>query len=112
MLRVLPLVQGLAMVSFGWYGFSCFVSERVIAEHERYGSDRLRILTGSLQLAASLGLLVGYFSRVVLLLSAGGLAALMVAAMVIRIRLQDPVAAMLPAFGFFCLNILIIILAL
>jgi hypothetical protein len=112
MLRVLLVAQGLAMLSFGWYGVSCFVSERVIEEHGRYGSPSLRIFTGLAQLVASLGLLVGFFSRSILILSAGGLAALMVAAVVVRIRLKDPVAAMLPAFGFLCLNLLIVILSL
>lgn len=111
MLRVLPFAQGLAMVSFGWYGAGCFLSQRVIADHARYGSPHLRVLTGLLQLAGSLGLLAGYFSRVLLLLSAGGLAALMLAALLFRIRLRDPVAAMLPALGFLGLNLFIFILA-
>ena len=46
-----------------------------------------------------------------LLLSAAGLAALMVAGIIARLRIQDPVVAMLPAFAFFCLNLLLVIYA-
>ena len=110
--RVLVVAQGLAMVSFGWYGMSCFVSEAVFAEHRRYGSDGLRTLTGVLQLGGSLGLLMGFFSRTMLISSAAGLAALMLAALLIRIRLRDPIMAMVPALVFLILNLFIVFMAL
>lgn len=99
------LAQGISIVSFAGYGISCFCSKRMVAEFERYGLARVRGLTGTLQLAGSLGLFAGYFSRPLLLLSAGGLAAMMFCGILVRIRIRDPLFAMLPAFAFFCLNL-------
>ena len=108
---IFSIAHGVSMVSFAWYGMLCLVSGRMVGEFERYGLARFRTLTGALQLAGSLGLLAGYRSRPLLLLSAGGLAALMVAGMITRLRIRDPIVALLPAFAFFCLNIFLVVYA-
>lgn len=108
---IFSVAQGISMVSFAWYGMLCLFSDRMVGEFERYGLARFRPLTGALQLAGSLGLLAGYRSRPLLLLSAAGLAALMVAGIIARLRIRDPIVAMLPAFAFFSLNLLLVVYA-
>lgn len=89
---------------FAWYGFSCFFSQKMIEEFERYRMPRQRVLTGTLQLAGSLGLIVGHFNRPILLLSSGGLAIMMFIAVVTRFNIKDPLYAAIPAFSLFALN--------
>ena len=108
---IFSIAHGVSMVSFAWYGLLCLFSRRMVGEFERYGLARFRLLTGTLQLAGSLGLLAGYHWRPLLLLSAAGLAALMVAGMITRLKIRDPIAAILPAFAFFCLNLFLVVYA-
>ena len=103
---------GLSSASFAFYGISCFVWDAMVPEFERYQLGRFRRLTGGLQVAASIGLIAGYWYPPLLVVSAGGLAAMMVAAMIVRLRIRDPLYAMIPAFAFFCLNLFIVVAAL
>ena len=102
----------LSIVAFAWYGASCFWSETIATEFTRYGLARLRKLTGTLQLAASLGLLFGFFSHPLLLLSAGGLTVMMFLAVLTRLKIRDPLYAAIPAFILFALNLYLVISAL
>ena len=106
------IAQAISIASFAWYGTSCFVSAGMVAEFERYRLARFRTLTGVLQVAGSLGLLVGYFSRPLLLLSAGGLATMMLLGVLVRLRIRDPLSAAIPAAVFFSLNLFIVAAAL
>lgn len=108
---IFSIAHGVSMVSFAWYGMLCLLPGRMVGEFERYGLARFRLLTGALQLAGSLGLLAGYRSRPLLMLAAAGLAALMVAGIITRLRIRDPIAAILPAFAFFCLNLFLVVYA-
>ena len=101
---ILEVCQALSIVLFAWYGLSCFFSRTMIAEFERYQLPHQRVLTGLLQIAGSVGLIVGYFNRPILLLSAGGLALMMLLAVVTRFRIRDPLYAAIPAFSLFLLN--------
>ena len=93
------IAQALSIVFFAWYGLSCFLSKKMIAEFSRYRLPQLRVLTGSLQLAASLGLAVGFVYRPALLLSSGGLAAMMLVAVATRFNIRDPLYLAIPAFS-------------
>ena len=84
----------------------------MIVEFDRYGLARFRTHTGALQLAGSLGLIAGFYLPPLLVLSAGGLTALMLSGSVARVRIGDPLVAMLPAVALFCLNLFIAISAL
>lgn len=83
---VTTLSRALSIASFAGYGTSCLLSKRMGAEFERFGLARFRLLTGALQLAGSLGLVAGFFSHTLLLLSAGGLATLMLLGVFVRVR--------------------------
>lgn len=106
------IAQAISFVLFAWYGTTCLLSKRMISEFERYQLPYLRQITGILQIAASLGLLVGHFYRPVLLLSAGGLATMMFLAVLTRIKIRDAPYLAIPAFSLFALNVFIVIAAL
>ena len=106
------IAQAISITSFAWYGMSCFMSAAMVAEFHRYRLSRFRSLTGVLQVAGSFGLLAGYYSRPLLLLSAGGLTVMMLLGMFVRFRIRDPLYAALPAFAFFALNLFIVAAAL
>lgn len=98
----------ISSVSFAWYGMSCLVSEQMVPEFERYRLGRFRTITGALQVAASAGLIAGYFYRPLLLVSAGGLATMMFLAVLVRLRIRDPLYMAIPALVLGCVNAFIV----
>ena len=102
---VTAIAQGLSIVAFTWYGAISLRSRSMIAEFERYGLGRLRVFTGTTQILGSLGLFAGYFFRPLLVLSAGGFAAMMLLAVLARLRIRDPIHAMIPAVALLCINL-------
>jgi len=109
---ILEIAQYFSAALFAVYGFSCFFSRSMIEEFDRLRVPQQRVLTGVLQIAGAVGLVVGHFSRPILLLSAGGLAAMMFVAVLTRFRIRDPLYAALPAFSLFLLNLYIVVAAL
>ncbi len=101
----------LSSVSFLLYGASLFGSRAMVAEFERYHLAPYRTLTGALQIAAGAGLLAGLRFRPLLLLSAGGLTGMMLGAIVVRLRVRDPLVSAIPAVLLFCLNLFILLAA-
>ena len=87
----------ISSASFAWYGMSCLVSKQMVPEFERYRLGRFRTITGALQVAASVGLIAGYFYRPLLLVSATGLATMMFLAVLVRLRIRDPFYMAVPA---------------
>ena len=81
--------RALSMVAFFVYGLTCLVTDRMVAEFERYGLGALRKLTGLLEVAGSLGLLAGYFYPPLLVLSSGCLSLLMLFAVGARVRIRS-----------------------
>ena len=82
----------------------------MVEEFSRWRVPSLRILTGGLQVSAAFGILLGhFFSRPILLLSSGGLAAMMFFALVARIRIRDSIVNSIPAFLLMLLNIFIVV---
>ena len=101
------VAQGISFAVFAWYGMGCFLSKTMISEFDRYQLPHLRKSTGVLQVAASIGLLIGHFSRPILLLSAVGLSAMMFLAVITRIKIRDPFYLAIPAFFLCALNLFI-----
>lgn len=73
-------------------------------EFARYGLGRFRLLTGWLQVAGSLGLLLGFIRPPLVLPSAAGLALMMLCGTIVRLAIRDPLSAAIPAISLFCLN--------
>ena len=101
----------LSSVAFLLYGASLFGARAMVAEFERYRLAPYRTLVGALEMAAGAGLLAGLRFRPLLLLSAGGLAAMMLGGVVVRLRVGDPLVSSIPAVLLLCLNLFILLAA-
>ena len=99
--------HGLSIIAFLGYGISCFVSGVIRLEFERYRLPKLRKLTGALEIAGALGLIVGFFYEPLRVLSAASLALLMVFGVLVRFRIGDNLFQMLPALILLVLNVLV-----
>lgn len=99
--------QLLSSVSYFYYGASCLLSKEMILEFKRYGMPQYRVMTGVLQILASIGLIAGFLNIWLVLISSIGLALQMLFGLVVRIRLKDAVMQTVPAVFFCALNIFI-----
>jgi len=98
-------------ISFISYGSSCLFSQTMKREFERYQLKDLRILTGLLQILASLVLLLGLMNPIFAIGGAVFLSIMMFVALWVRIRIRDPWFLMLPALFYFALNFYISLIA-
>ena len=74
------------------------------SEFKRFGLEKLGALTAVLELLGAFGLLVGMRFHPLLLVSAGGLAVLMLLGVVVRIQMKDSLLISLPATFYMLLN--------
>lgn len=95
-------------ISFIFYGISSFYSDRMIFEYERWGYKKFRILIASLQLIAGIGLIIGnYFSLLLLILVSASLTLMMITAIFVRIQIKDNLTNILPAILYTILNFIL-----
>ena len=106
------LARALSAIAFLFYGCVCLFTLRMEVEFERYGLARYRILVGALECLGALGLLVGYFSRPVLVVAAAGLALTMLMGIATRVRVRDSLAQTLPAIVLLIVNAFVLGVAL
>ena len=102
----------LSIALFLYYGLTCLFTDVWVAEFERFGLGRFRILTGYLEVLGALGLLAGYLAPSLVIVGAGGLALLMVLGVATRIRARDSLVQMLPAIVLMLMNLYILVYAL
>lgn len=105
------MLAGLAVLSalsFFGYGLSCILSPHMVAEFNRFGLNRFRVLNGFLQIAGASGVLLGLagFPQIGFL-AAAGLSLQMVAGLIVRLRIRDSLLQCTPAFIYLCLNALL-----
>ncbi len=98
------VAQSISAILFAGYGFHALLSDSMVAEFQRYGLARFRVLTGALQVAGSLGIVVGQFYHPALILAGAGLTAMMILGVITRVRIRDPLIAALPALSLGVLN--------
>jgi uncharacterized membrane protein len=96
-------------ISFLIYGIAYFTSPKMKSEFIRFGLEKFGTLTALLEILGGLGLLVGLMFNFFLLISAGGLALLMLFGVGARLRVKDGFFDILPALFFFALNTYIFI---
>jgi uncharacterized membrane protein YphA (DoxX/SURF4 family) len=101
----------ISSLSFLAYSISYFISPHIKNEFKRFKLERLGLLTIILEILGAVGLFVGLFFKPILFISSGGLALLMVFALLVRIRSKDSLRVSLPAIFFIALNSYIIYLA-
>lgn len=91
-------------LSFLGYGSACFFSSYMKQEFLRYRLGSQRLLVGALQCCAGIGLLAGTSQPWIGQAAAGGLALMMLIAVVVRIRIKDRMRQMIPALFYLLLN--------
>ena len=102
----------LSSLSFIVYGVADFVSPHMQNEFRRFGVERLGLFVIVLEMLGAVGLLVGLAVPPVLLVSAGGLALLMLCGVAFRLKVGDGLWVSLPAIFFVLLNAYIFFTAL
>lgn len=90
--------------SFIGYGAACFFSARMQREFFRYRLASQRLRVGTLQWLAGAGLLAGLSQPWVGQLAAGGLALMMLVAVIVRIQIKDTLLQSCPALFYLVLN--------
>ncbi|SHJ11874.1 DoxX family protein [Aquimarina spongiae] len=96
----------LSAISFIFYGINCLVKPKMKSEFIRFGLQKWRTLTGTLQLIGGFGLVIGlYVSPLLTALSALGLGILMFMGFGVRISVGDNMLLSFPALIFGFLNI-------
>lgn len=91
-------------LSFLGYGSVCFFSSRMKQEFLRYRLASQRIMVGALQWFAGIGLLAGMSQPWMGQLAAGGLALMMLIAVIVRIQIKDTLLQTIPAVFYLALN--------
>ena len=91
-------------LSFLGYGLACFFSSDLRREFDRYRLPSQRTLVGTLQLAAAIGLVAGLHQPWIGHAASGGLALMMLVAVVVRIKIKDTLLQTTPALLYLALN--------
>mgnify|MGYP002632169421 FL=1 len=100
-----------SIAAFLFFGITCLTSPHMVDEFKRYRLARFRKPIGILQLLGSAGLMAGFASPALLIISAAGLTVLMLLGIVTRIRIGDSFLETLPASIFFVVNGFILLIA-
>ncbi|MEY5026157.1 MAG: hypothetical protein RLZZ244_1685 [Verrucomicrobiota bacterium] len=106
--HLLEAAQAISALGFLGYGAGCLTLRAMRAEFVRYGLPHLRSLTGTLQIAAGIGLLLGYAYPLLALLAALGLSLMMLVALGVRFKMKDPWTGWVQAVGCLLLNVFIL----
>ncbi|MDZ7718916.1 MAG: DoxX family protein [Balneolaceae bacterium] len=90
---------------FLFYGFQSLNSQVMIDEFKRFGmTDKMRQLTGILQISGSAGLFAGFMFSYAGFLAAAGFTIMMIVAFIIRIKIKDSFIQSLPSLFFMLVN--------
>ena len=108
-MNLLPLLIWADGIAFLVYGGLCLSSLSMVADFQRFGLERLRVLTGVLELLGGSGLLVGWKWPPALTLSSAGLCLLMLIAFGVRIKMRDGLGQSLPSLTLMLANAYILI---
>ncbi len=103
-MTVITICALISSGSFFAYALSYFMAPHMKNEFKRFGLEKLGLMTIVLEIVGALGLLIGIKFNSLLIISSLGLALLMFAGLVVRIKLKDSVWVSLPAFFFMALN--------
>ena len=106
-LKVFALKTALILFSafsFLGYGSVCFFSSRMKQEFLRYRLASQRIRVGALQWFAGVGLLAGMSQPWIGQAAAGGLALMMLVAVIVRIHIKDTMLQTIPALFYLAIN--------
>lgn len=91
-------------LSFLAYSISYFISPHMKNEFKRFKLPKLGLLTIVLEILGAIGLLVGLLFKPILLISSGGLSALMFLGLIVRIKSKDSLLISSPAIFYMIVN--------
>ena len=111
-MNLLTMLTVISSLSFMGYGIAYFSSAKMKSEFKRFGLEKAGALTAILEIVGALGLLLGLKIHLILLVSAGGLAVLMLLGVAVRIKVSDTIWVTLPALFFMLLNAYIFFMSL
>lgn len=111
-MNLLTMLIVISSLSFMGYGIAYFSSAKMKSEFKRFGLEKAGALTAILEIVGALGLLLGLKFHLILLVSAGGLAVLMLLGVAVRIKVRDTIWVTLPALFFMLLNTYIFFMSL
>jgi len=94
----------ISSLSFFAYAFSYFYAPHMKNEFRRFGLEKMGLIIVLLEITGAIGLLVGLKFAAVLMISSLGLALLMFAGLIVRIKLKDSFWVSLPALFYMFLN--------
>ncbi len=111
-MNLLTMLTVISSISFMGYGIAYFSSTKMKSEFKRFGLEKAGALTAILEIVGALGLLLGLKIHLILLVSAGGLAVLMLLGVAVRIKVRDTLWVTFPALFFMILNAYIFFMSL
>jgi len=111
-MNLLTMLIVISSLSFTGYGIAYFSSAKMKSEFKRFGLEKAGALTAILEIVGALGLLLGLKIHLILLVSAAGLAVLMLLGVAVRIKVRDTIWVTLPALFFMILNAYIFFMSL
>ena len=103
-MSVITIATLISSFSFFAYAFSYFRTPHMKNEFKRFSIEKIGLTTVLLEIIGALGLLVGLKFYFFLMISSLGLALLMLAGIIVRIKLKDSIWISLPAFFYLVLN--------
>ena len=103
-MSAITIVTLISSFSFFAYAFSYFRTPHMKNEFKRFGLEKIGLATVLLEIIGALGLLVGLKFYFFLMVSSLGLALLMLAGLIVRIKLKDSIWISLPALFYMLLN--------
>jgi len=106
-LVALALVSG---VAFFYYGARVLTEPHLETEFQRYGIPDLRTVVGVSEILGAGGVIVGIAAPLLGAAAAAGLTTLMVLGLGVRVRVRDPLSAMVPAALLAVLNAVLVVL--
>ena len=97
---------GVLISSFSFFAYTIyyFKSSKMKMEFKRFGLEKFGLIIIALQFLGATGLLVGLLFNPLLIISSLGLALLMLAGFLVRLKLKDGILVSLPALFYMSLN--------
>lgn len=92
--------------SFSFFAYTVyyFKSSKMEMEFKRFGLEKFGLIIITLQFLGATGLMVGLVFNPLLIISSLGLALLMLAGFLVRLKLKDGILVSLPALFYMSLN--------
>ncbi|MEN8817483.1 MAG: DoxX family protein [Nonlabens sp.] len=107
-MKTFDLILYFTIISFLFFGTTCLFSKHMRLEFTRFGLNTLqRLITGMLQLLGAIGLIIGIYNVKVGVVASAGLALLMLAGFLVRLKIKDGIYKSSPALIFLFLSSII-----